>query len=244
MPQVPETTNIESTPVTVTPVVEKAPRAHKPAAKKAPKAEPKAKAPAKKKAAPKAKAKPAKAKQGLPRGVQRVTAALASLRRSATAEEISNVMGVGRAAVLSLLGASTSEDPATAIGARLVEAIQAGIDGPDSAERVLRYRLTAEGKGMAEQAAKKAGSAKNAAKRPTSQIQAAIEVLRGADEEGMNPAEIMAAVEKKGLWECPNGKTPVATLSAAMGRDAAGEKPRFRKVSRGHFVLTALGAKS
>lgn len=47
--------------------------------------------------------------------------------------------------------------------------------------------------------------------------------------------DLMAA---KGLWTSPNGKTPAATLYAAITREIAakGDKARFRKHERGLFV--------
>lgn len=241
---------VESLPAEAETEATKQAEPKKPAKAKAkPKEKPKAGVPAKAPTAkvkapkPKAKAKPNKVKEGLPGGVQRAVAALSSLRGSATAEAIAEQMGIAKPAVFRSLGAVSSDDPATAIGAGLVTAVAAG--GPDAneGERMLRYQLTASGKKLAEQAAKTAGSAKKAAQRPMSQIQAAIEVLRTA-KEALNPSEIMAAVDKKGLWSSKSGATPVATLSAAIGRDAASEKPRFKKISKGHYLLTALGAKS
>ena len=49
--------------------------------------------------------------------------------------------------------------------------------------------------------------------------------------------EVMHA---KGLWTSPGGKTPEATLYAAIIREitAKGEKARFTKVDRGMFTST------
>ena len=42
----------------------------------------------------------------------------------------------------------------------------------------------------------------------------------------------------RGYWTSPAGKTPAATLSAAIHREIAnkGHQARFRKVQRGKFV--------
>jgi len=48
---------------------------------------------------------------------------------------------------------------------------------------------------------------------------------------------LVAAMAERGLWTSPNGKTPHATLCAAMMREARdkGDAARFRKVDRGQF---------
>ena len=236
MPKITPVSDVDA-PIVVEPIEEEP----KPAkAKKPAKANKPAKA-AKAKAKP--TKKPAEAKRGPTSGVRRVVAALACLRTASTAEAIAEIMGVGRPGAVRSLGSAGSTDPATAIGAGLVKTVVAGGPDAEKGERMFRYELTAAGKKLAEQAAKTAGSAKKAAARPMSQVGAAIEVLKAA-KEPMSPTEIMEIVEKKGLWTSTRGATPIATLSAVMGRDVAGEKPKFKKVSRGHFTLTALGAKS
>jgi hypothetical protein len=58
----------------------------------------------------------------------------------------------------------------------------------------------------------------------------------------MSCAELIAAMAAKGYWSSPKGKTPAATLYAALTREAAtkGAAARFRKVAPGQF--TANGA--
>src|SRR5260370_34502367 len=53
----------------------------------------------------------------------------------------------------------------------------------------------------------------------------------------MSCPELIAAMAAKGYWSSPKGKTPAATLYAAMTREAAtkGAAARFRKVGRGQF---------
>ena len=55
----------------------------------------------------------------------------------------------------------------------------------------------------------------------------------------MNCREMVEAMTEKGLWSSPNGKTPDATLYAAILREinAKGKDARFRKVDRGQFAL-------
>ncbi len=70
-----------------------------------------------------------------------------------------------------------------------------------------------------------------------SAIDAAAEVLQKRGEP-MNARDLIAAMTKQGLWTSPNGKTPHATLYAAMLREisAKGGKARFKKVDRGLFA--------
>ncbi len=70
-----------------------------------------------------------------------------------------------------------------------------------------------------------------------SQMAAAFEVLRAAGEPMTCKAMVEAMAEKK-LWASPGGKTPEATLYAAIAREIAtkGDEARFRKASPGHFA--------
>ncbi|MBY0310434.1 MAG: winged helix-turn-helix domain-containing protein [Phycisphaerales bacterium] len=54
----------------------------------------------------------------------------------------------------------------------------------------------------------------------------------------MKATEMIAAIEAKGLWKSPGGKTPEATLYAAIIREIAakGKDARFKKTDRGVFV--------
>ena len=85
------------------------------------------------------------------------------------------------------------------------------------------------------------GSATPAKK--TSQIQAALQVLATA-KEPMNCQAMVEAMSAQGLWTSPGGKTPHATLYAAILREinAKGNDARFRKVDRGQF--TAAGSET
>lgn len=70
-----------------------------------------------------------------------------------------------------------------------------------------------------------------------SALDAAAQVL-AASEVPMRAKEMIAAMEAKKLWTSPGGKTPEATLYAAIIREIAakGEKARFKKHERGVFV--------
>ncbi len=75
-------------------------------------------------------------------------------------------------------------------------------------------------------------------KRPSG-LDAAAKVLAEA-KEPLTAKEIVEQMLAKGLWQT-NGKTPAATIYAAMIREIAnkGDKSRFRKVERGKFELAS-----
>ena len=54
----------------------------------------------------------------------------------------------------------------------------------------------------------------------------------------MRATDMIAQMEAKGLWKSPGGKTPEATLYAAIIREIAakGKDARFKKTERGHFA--------
>ena len=57
----------------------------------------------------------------------------------------------------------------------------------------------------------------------------------------MRVTDLMASMEAKGLCKSPSGKTPEATLYAAIIREIAakGKEARFAKHDRGLFVAGA-----
>jgi hypothetical protein len=91
---------------------------------------------------------------------------------------------------------------------------------------------------------KKAPAAKAAAtkadkKKRTGGLDAAMKVMAEAGKP-MNTADIVKVALEKGYWST-NGKTPSATIYAAIIREIAikGQASRFRKVARGKFALKA-----
>jgi hypothetical protein len=78
---------------------------------------------------------------------------------------------------------------------------------------------------------------------PVSQIKAAAMVL-AANEGPMTCQAMVSAMAEQGLWQSPGGKTPHATLYAAILREITtkGEQARFRKVDRGQFEHTGVEA--
>ena len=79
---------------------------------------------------------------------------------------------------------------------------------------------------------------KKAAAKPKriSALDAAATVLK-ANGGPMRSGEMITAMADQGLWSSPNGKTPHATLYAAILREmgAKGKEARFRKTERGKF---------
>ena len=110
----------------------------------------------------------------------------------------------------------------------------------------------------AQQTAKAARSGKTAALRPAvasdpaqaapavpaaipakrSALEAAARVL-SESQQAMTCPELIAAMAAQGYWTSPAGKTPQATLHAALTREIKSKKDqsRFRKTERGKFSL-------
>ncbi len=76
-----------------------------------------------------------------------------------------------------------------------------------------------------------------------SAIDAAAQVLAKAGKP-MRSQELIEAMCETGLWKSPAGKTPHATLYAAMLREIAakGKEARFTKVDRGQFAFNGKAA--
>lgn len=79
---------------------------------------------------------------------------------------------------------------------------------------------------------------KTAANRKMSALDAAARVLAEAGG-SMSTAELIAAMAAKKLWQSPNGKTPSATLYAALLREITtkGADSRFQKTAPGRFAI-------
>lgn len=78
------------------------------------------------------------------------------------------------------------------------------------------------------------------AKKRLSALDAAARVLAESTEP-MNAKDMISAMEAKALWRSPTGKTPHATLYAAVVREigAKGTDARFVKKDRGLFAARA-----
>ena len=85
--------------------------------------------------------------------------------------------------------------------------------------------------------AKTAEANADAGEKKLSCVTAAIKVL-GESTEPMNAQELITAMETKGYWTSPGGKTPHATLYSAILRDLAkGDESKFVKTERGRFTV-------
>ncbi len=115
-----------------------------------------------------------------------------------------------------------------------------------SAQR-LRSPVTADQKKV-DPAVPPSGTKRSAKTKPDatpkrlSALGAAVQVLQKAAKPMTSKALIAAMAEQK-LWTSPNGKTPHATLNAAMLREigSKGGKARYKKVGRGLFACNAGG---
>jgi hypothetical protein len=98
----------------------------------------------------------------------------------------------------------------------------------------------------AAQKAPKAKAAKSAKTKPEAEakpkklgcLDAAAKVL-GETGQAMTCQELIDAMAAKGYWTSPNGKTPSATLYAAILREITtkARESRFTKTERGKFAL-------
>ncbi len=105
-------------------------------------------------------------------------------------------------------------------------------------------KKTAKGKGAATTKATQPQASTKSAKAPKREakpkrvgaLDAAAQVLAKASKP-MRAAELIAAMAEQNLWTSPGGKTPHATLYAAMHREERdkGGDSRFKKVDRGMF---------
>ena len=93
------------------------------------------------------------------------------------------------------------------------------------------------GKAAKEAKAPKPKAPKEAKPKRVSVLDAAAQVLAKAGKP-MRAKEMIDEIVAKGLWASPNGKTPEATLYAAIVREIAakGAESRFRKADRGLFT--------
>ena len=77
--------------------------------------------------------------------------------------------------------------------------------------------------------------------KPLSCLSAAAKVLADAGKP-MKAQELIEVMEAKGLWKSPGGKTPAATLYAAIVREISAKRKeaRFKKTDRGTFEHTGV----
>lgn len=79
--------------------------------------------------------------------------------------------------------------------------------------------------------------AKDKKPKRASALDAAAQIVADA-KAPMRAKNMIAEMEARGLWKSPGGKTPEATLYAAIIREIAakGDQARFRKHDKGQFV--------
>ena len=103
-------------------------------------------------------------------------------------------------------------------------------------------KLAAKTKGNAKKSTAKKPTAKKsspkAGDKKMSAIDAAAKVL-GEAKEPLTSKQMIERMATKGYWTSPGGKTPHATLYAAIIREiqTKGKESRFQKTDRGHFAL-------
>ena len=143
--------------------------------------------------------------------------------------------------------ARTGGDGATAGATTAATATDAtgGDVGRDGAKRGKRAKADPGAKAGSKRVARKAGKAKAPREkkpRRLSALDAAAQVIAGS-KVPLRAKEMIAEMEAKGLWKSPGGKTPEATLYAAIIREIAakGKEARFAKHDRGLFVAGATG---
>lgn len=108
-----------------------------------------------------------------------------------------------------------------------------------TAKQTKGTKAAATPKGAAKPKAERKPAADAKPKR-VSALDAAAQVLQKSGQ-AMRAQEMIAAMSEAGLWSSPSGKTPHATLYAAILREinAKGKDARFRKVERGKFEFAA-----
>lgn len=111
--------------------------------------------------------------------------------------------------------------------------VQTMVSVPSSDEKVPTADM-AEGEGAKPKAPKPPKPKRMSA------LDAAAQVIASSDKP-MRATDMIAEMEAKGLWKSPGGKTPEATLYAAIIREIAamGKDARFAKHDRGLFVAGA-----
>jgi len=113
---------------------------------------------------------------------------------------------------------------------------------PDRVPLAQVMKKAGKSKGGKKPAAAKPAKVLKAASEPKpkklSGLDAAAQVLAGA-KEPMNSKDLIKTMADQGLWTSPGGKTPHATLYAAMLREITekGKDARFKKADRGLFTL-------
>lgn len=134
---------------------------------------------------------------------------------------------------------------------RRIEAKEQGIN-PDTvaADSNLKYLKKKPGRskgkrGKADDGKSDGATSNQTPKPPRASLLNAAATVLAESTTPMRVGEILAEITKRSLWSSPKGKTPGATLNAAMIREIAarGEQARFKRHDRGLFVAASPVAK-
>ena len=115
-----------------------------------------------------------------------------------------------------------------------------------AAKKTTRKKATPKKAASTKRAAAKPAASKTTAAKKTapqkgekkmSALDAAAKVLSGS-KEPLRCKELIEQMASEGYWKSPGGKTPAATLYAAMTREinTKGKDARFKKTDRGLFT--------
>ncbi len=104
-----------------------------------------------------------------------------------------------------------------------------------ASKKVASKKAAAKPAGSKQTAVKKAAS--NQGDKKMSALDAAVKVL-SESKEPLRTKEMIERMAANGYWKSPGGRTPAATLFAAMTREinTKGKSARFKKVARGLFA--------
>jgi hypothetical protein len=124
-----------------------------------------------------------------------------------------------------------------ALTKKVLATTAANIARIEAAERGEKPKVDA--KAPAKVGGKKPKAAKPAKAKRMSGLDAAAKVLVES-KEPLGAQDIVKAMEQRGYWKSPGGKTPHATIYAAMVREIneKGKAARFKKVDRGMFAAS------
>jgi short subunit dehydrogenase-like uncharacterized protein len=126
-----------------------------------------------------------------------------------------------------LEGKPATKKPASRTGDKLLKTALA-----TTAANIARIEARERGEKPA-----KTKAAKPKKEKKMSGLDAAAKVVTES-KEPLTAQDIIKAMADKGLWKSPGGKTPHATIYAAMVREITekGKDSRFKKVDRGMFA--------
>ena len=155
--------------------------------------------------------------------------------RSRINESVEKALEVGNGILTALTGAAKGKGKAKATKKK---AAKKRAKGATSAKRAGPQPSAAKAKENATRAKRGGDGAKR-----VSALDAAATVLQKVGKP-MRSRELITAMAEQGLWSSPAGKTPHATLYAAILREIGkkGDAARFKKVDRGLFAVNNTGA--